>query len=130
MQFHAMGHTDGPAYSPVGANQQEGSDMIDVSRHARRLIVTASVLMEAEAFGVLVTRRPDANVTSLSSYESSRLLDVLVHMKEALPRCEDSGCDFQIWTISSDARDAKARCHWVSLEKGADGRYRLSMSDA
>ena len=130
MHFHAMGHTDGPAYSPERTNQQDGTEMIDVSRQARRLSGPARVFMDAEAFGVLVTRRPDANATSLSSYEDSRLLDVLVHMKDVLPRCEDSGCEFQIWAISSDARDAKARCHWVSLEKGNDGSYRLSMTDA
>lgn len=131
MHFHAMGHDVGPAYSPVGATKEEGTDMVDVSRHARRLSVTASVFMDTEVFGVLVTRRPDAKLTSLSSYEESRLLDVLVHMKEALPRCEEGGCEFQIWAISSDARDAKARVQWVAMERNAgDGSYRLSMSDA
>ena len=130
MRFHAISHTDGLAYSPMGSNKRDATEMIDVSHQCSRLNGPAHVFMEAEAFGVLVTRRPGADPTLLSSYEDSRLLDVLVHMKDALPRCEESGCEFQIWAISSDARDAKARCHWVSLEKGNDGSYLLFMTDA
>lgn len=130
MFFHAMGHDVGPAYSPVGTTKAD-SDWVDVSRYARRLSVGVSVVMDAELFGILVTRRPDAKIATLSSYEEGRLLDVLVHMREALPRSDESGGEFHIWAISSDAGDAKARVHWVTMKRNTDGgNYRLSMSDA
>jgi hypothetical protein len=125
-----MGHDVGPAYSPVGTTKAD-SDWVDVSRYARRLSVGVSVVMDAELFGILVTRRPDAKIATLSSYEEGRLLDVLVHMREALPRSDESGGEFHIWAISSDAGDAKARVHWVTMKRNTDGgNYRLSMSDA
>ena len=130
MQSHAMGQDTGPKYSAAGLSQVTDTTMVDVSRHAWRLSVCASVHIDPEAFGVMVTRRPDAKVTSLTAYEESRLLDVLVHMKEALPRCNENGCEFQVWVISSDARDAKPRVQWVTLEKGAQGSYELCLSDA
>lgn len=104
-------------------------EFVDVSRHAARLNIASRVHMDSEVFGVLVTRRPHATAGSLSSYEESRLLDVLVHMREELHRAQEGECEFAIWAISSDARDVKARAVWVTLRKTSEGGYGLAMSD-
>lgn len=129
MQFEAKGRTVDPALAPLG-HHQDCYPMVNVSPFADRLNIVAEVWMEAEAFGVLVTRRPGARVDELTSYEESRLLDVLVHMKEALSRCDDDGCEFNLWAIPSDSRDSKARAHWLDLAKGNEGVCHLSLSNA
>lgn len=131
MHFQTMGPHADSAFTQPGSTMIEQASHVDVSRQARRLCLSSRVLIEAEAFGVLVTRRPGAGASALSSYEEARLLDVLVHMKDALVRCEEGNgeCEFPVWTISSDARDVKPRAIWITLQKEQDESYRLAMSD-
>lgn len=130
MQFEAKGRTSDPAHTLLVQEQGQSLPMVDVSFLAARLSITAVVLMEAEAFGVLVTRRPGVKVSELTRYEESRLLDVLVHMKESLIRCDGEGCEFSLWAIPSDCCDSRARVHWMELIKDGDGACRLALSDA
>jgi len=132
MQFRTMGPEAGPAFSQLGNTMESSAVMVDVSRHARRLCLGIHLTMDSEAFGVLVTRRPDAKASSLTPYEESRLLDVLVHMKEAMSRIEEGQdeCEFSVWAISSDARDSRARAVWMTMVRNEDRSYGLLLSDA
>lgn len=132
MQFRTMGPQTGPAFSQLGNTMERSAVMVDVSRHARRLCLGVRVAMDAEAFGVMVTRRPDAKASSLTPYEESRLLDVLVHMKGAMSRIEEGQgeCEFSVWAISSDARDSRARAVWMTMVRNEDLSFGLRLSDA
>ncbi len=101
---------------------------VDVSYTGRMVQFWSPVVLDAETFGVLVTRRTGASGTNLVPQESARLLDVLVAAKEFMGQCEEEPRQFNLWVISSDARDAKPRNVWLELKKQA-GAYRISLTD-
>lgn len=103
-------------------------DAIDVSEHAHQALMFGSVSMEAEAFGVAVTRRADAAAHNLTMAERARLLDVLLHAREVQAACIGARRTFSVWTVSSDARDNQARMLWLSLtDEGGAFVIRLSL---
>lgn len=112
--------------APVGA---AASQEQDVSVLAQRFLFASRVFVEAEAFGVTVTRRPRACVEVLDASEMARLLDLLSHASARLQECQEGEVEFPMWVVSSDCRDAKPRPVWLVLCQ-LDGRgYRISLSD-
>lgn len=84
--------------------------------------------IEAEAFGVLITRRPMATENDLTAYETARLLDVLFHAREFIGQCDEEPRQFNMWVLPSDACDSKARNLWLQLEVTTAG-YHIRMTD-
>ena len=101
---------------------------VDVSTVAKQIHFGGPITMDAEAFGVLVTRREGAQAGNLLTHEHSRLLDVLVSAKEWLGQCDEEERQFNIWTISSDARDARARNVWLEMGK-VDQSHHITLTD-
>lgn len=89
--------------------------------------------MQAECFGVAVTRRPGAKPENLTAYELHRVLDVMVHVRDNLQQqpepAEVGECEFPMWVVSSDSRDAQPRVVWLVFHMDrALGRCRISLS--
>lgn len=89
--------------------------------------------MQAECFGVTVTRRPEAKPENLTAYELHRALDVLVHVRDNLQLqsepAEVRECEFPMWVVSSDSRDAQPRVVWLVFRMDrAHGRCQISLS--
>lgn len=115
---------------------------VDVSQIAEAASLYGTVLMEAEAFGVTVTRRPGAITASgavqasagigldLSSHERGRLLDVLCHAQAVQGKCSiTQETSFPVWIVSSDARDAQPRAVWLVMSRQASGAFHIKLSD-
>lgn len=92
------------------------STPVDVSASARCFGFARSVHMDAEAFGVLVTRRPAAQAAELRPYERARLLAALASLAEYVGQCDEEPRQVEHWVISSDSRDNLPRCLWIQLE--------------
>lgn len=103
---------------------------IDVSAMAPRAMFAGHAVMDAETFGVAVTRRQDAEMSNLTPTEQSRLLDVLVHARAVQHQCDDEGREFPLWLVSSDTRDNRARAVWMTMRKVDQGAYTITLSDA
>lgn len=101
---------------------------IDVSTVARRLQFFRPVFMEAEAFGIFVTRRDTATTANLDAAEQVRLLDVLSVASAFMGNCDEEAKQFEHWLIPSDARDAKPRQMWGEVQQRGDS-YRISLVD-
>ena len=102
---------------------------IDVSNTAQAVLFCCPVLMDAEAFGVTVTRRDGARPDNLSADERTRLLDVLCHAQGFQTQAFEREHRFPIWIVSSDARDARHRTHWLVLARDPLGRFLITLSD-
>lgn len=100
---------------------------LDVSAAAAVFGFARPVHMEAESFGVLVTRRPGARADALRGYEQARLLSVLASAAEFIGQCDEEPRQVQHWEIPSDSRDGLPRCMWIQLEIAAGG-YRLVLT--
>lgn len=102
-------------------------DFVEVSHIANKVHFGHPVFVEAETYGVLVTRRSASEAHSLTTHENTRLLDLLIAAKEFMGGCDEEARQFEFWAIPSDARDHKARMVWISMEfKG--GQYELTMT--
>ena len=103
---------------------------IDVSTVAQAVLLFGTVLMDAEAFGVTVSRRPGANGQNLTPYERSRLLDVLCHAQAIQRTCNaQQEASFPVWIVSSDARDSQPRSQWLVMSLQDNGSYFIRLSD-
>ncbi len=103
---------------------------IDVSAAATAALLFGRVFMDAEAFGVAVSRRPGAEGSNLTPYERGRLLDVLCHAQAIQRTCNaQQEASFPVWIVSSDARDAKPRAQWLVMCLQEDGSYLIRLSD-
>lgn len=103
------------------------NDFVDVSHTAQKAHFGRPVVVEAETFGVLVTRHSTLVENGLTTQEQSRLLDLLIAAKEFMGACDDEPRQFEFWAIPSDARDQKARMVWINMELNG-GRYELVMT--
>lgn len=112
--------------APVGATDSQAQD---VSVLAQRFLFASPVLVDAEAYGVTVTRRQGAGVAELDPPEEARLLDLLSHASARLHECQEGEVEFPMWVVSSDCRDAKPRPVWLVLGQLEGGGYRISLSD-
>lgn len=117
----------GPAHVGSTAAQHKS---VDVSSVAVVAAFAGHVTMDAEAFGVTVSRRPGACDTDLTGYERGRLLDVLCHAKAVQRQCQEHETEFPVWVVSSDARDARPRVLWMAIRKEPNGGYHIHLSDA
>lgn len=130
-------HMDAPGEQARNAQQlhveESGAPTIkaiDVSTAAVAVLLFGKVLMDAEAFGVTVSRRPGAEGTNLTSYERGRLLDVLCHAQAFQRTCStQQEANFPVWIVSSDARDAQPRAQWLVMSMQEDGSYLIRLSD-
>jgi hypothetical protein len=130
MQTNAISGATRSAYQgSEGAMLPAQAQDKNVSRSAQRAMFCGSVTMESEAFGVLVTRRPEAITSKLTPYEEARLLDVLCHAKHHLNECQEQETEFPTWVVSSDARDTQPRVTWLAMRKEATGAYRIRLSE-
>ncbi len=103
---------------------------VDVSAAAQDVLLYGAVSMDAEAFGVTVSRRLGAAPANLTPYERGRLLDVLCHAHAVHRRCTpEEEVTFPIWIVSSDARDAKPRAQWLVLSHLDAGGLLIRLSD-
>lgn len=103
---------------------------IDVSAMAPRAMFAGRAVMDAETFGVAVTRRQNAEMSNLTPTEQGRLLDVLVHARAVQHQCNADGHEFPLWLVSSDTRDNRARAVWMTVQKVDQGAYTITLSDA
>lgn len=101
----------------------------DVSIAAQRFLISAPVFMDAEAFGVTVSRRPQATPAMLTNYEMARLLDVLSHAQVKVHESPEGESEFPMWLVSSDCRDAQPRVVWLIISRHDGTGYRISLSD-
>lgn len=101
--------------------------LIDVSSYAQSALMFGDVSMEAEAFGVAVTRRQDAKVDNLDALERARLLDVLLHAQKVQMDCIEGQRTFNLWAISSDARDMQPRNLYLTMRR-LHGRFVIRLS--
>lgn len=108
------------------AKDAEASKVINVTTFATLFGFGLPVRMEAETFGVLVTRRPGASTADVRPYERSRLLATLATVVPYLGCCDEEPCQAEHWVIPSDSMDGLARCMWVQLAIEGDG-YVISM---
>ncbi len=128
-------HTDAEgrvAFAPqthVADSDDVPAPAVDVSEVAQSALFYGHVVMEAEAFGMTVSRRPGANGTNLSPYERTRLLDVLCHAQCFRQKSKSSESTLPVWLVSSDARDARARTHWFAMKRDLAGTYVIRLSD-
>lgn len=111
----------------VGNNTDEALKPVDVTQTANSLMFHGQVFMDAEAFGVAVTRRQDAR-KALSAVERTRLLDVLCHADIYRGACESEAKAFQVWLVPTDAQDGKVRLTWFQIRKES-GRYVIELND-
>lgn len=115
---------------------------VDVSQVAAAAALYGTVLMDAEAFGVTVTRRPGAtgpqlaarprtgDRMALSPHERGRLLDVLCHAQAVQGKCSiTQETSFPVWIVSSDARDAQPRAVWLVMTRRPSGAFHIKLSD-
>jgi hypothetical protein len=114
----------------VAETADSPAQAVDVSHVAQSVLFYGHIVMEAEAFGMAVTRRPGADGTDLTPYERTRLLDVLCHAQCFRQKSEFSECTFAVWLVSSDARDSRARTHWFAMKRDdSTGIYLVRLSD-
>lgn len=130
MQIDSQVLTAGPAFQAhaVISSLPEASE-IEVTQVAQRAMFAGAVALDAEAFGVAVTRRPGATLSNLTAHESSRLIDVLCHAKNSQHLCQEQESEFSVWVVSSDARDARPRALWFTMHKAPDASYHIRLSD-
>ncbi|GEM_PF-2220045 len=128
MHSQAMAR-NGIATALVATACADRAPTIDVSAYAASALMFGDVRMDAEAFGVTVTRRVDASLDNLSPYERARLLDVLWHAQRKQLACLEGEQAFPVWTISSDARDAQPRNIWLIISRTPQGSYLIGLSD-
>ena len=112
---------------------EEPATQVDVSASALAMSLALAVKLDAEAFGVTVTRRPGANERNLTGCERARLLAVLAEAKDLLMKCDAHYSDteekqFPFWVVSSDARDAKPRMLWLEIRVEPNG-YAIGLTD-
>lgn len=100
---------------------------VDVTSVAGQLMIPGPVFMDAEAFGVAVSRRQDAR-ESLLAIERTRLLDVLCHARVLLSTGLEDAQAFQVWLVPTDAGDGKPRLVWFKLSKPGDS-YLIELND-
>lgn len=127
MQMNATGGTPGTA-DWEHASTEKAATRVDVTSAAMSVMYAQEVYMDAEAFGVAVTRRPGAASQQLTPYERSRLLDVLCHAQIFQAKCHEEDKVFQVWLVPSDAQDAKPRLMWFTIRKDANA-YLIALSD-
>ena len=127
MQMNATVQNHGHANS-AHAGTVNAASRVNVTHTAISMMYAHEVYMDAEAFGVAVTRRPGAASQQLTPYERSRLLDVLCHAQIYQAQCEGEDKVFQVWLVPSDAQDAKPRLMWFTIRKDVDA-YLISLSD-
>lgn len=101
---------------------------LDVTSIAIAALMYGTVLVDAEAFGVTVSRREGADVSNLTYDERTRLLDVLCHAQCMQARGDDCST-FAVWIISSDARDLHPRAHYLTLNRISSDRFVIRLSD-
>lgn len=106
---------------------QAEPNLIDVSNYAQSALMFGDVSMESEAFGVAVTRREDATVDNLDALERARLLDVLLHAQKVQMDCIEGQRTFNLWAISSDARDMQPRNLYLTMRR-LSGRFVIRLS--
>lgn len=111
-----------------GQQLQEQCLVVDITSVAQKLHFWRKVNMDAEAFGVLVTRRPCTDASDLLEHEATRLLAVLVEAKEFMGQVDAEAKQFEIAAIPSDARDGKARTFWCELASQNDA-YLITLAD-
>lgn len=132
MQLDAPGNQARNAQSLQFGNGHD-ADLVDVSTIAAQavLLFGGGVRMDAEAFGVTVSRRDGATQASLSPHERGRLLDVLCHAHAVHGQCNElqPAVTFPVWIVSSDARDSKPRATWLALTRDDRGGYVIGLSD-
>lgn len=129
MQSDAAGTLACNAQPSQAAAADLSQQAIDVSFIAESVLFYGHVVMEAEAFGMTVSRRPGANGTNLTAYERTRLLDVLCHAQCFRQKSETSESTFAVWLVSSDARDSRARTHWFAMKRNESGVFVIRLSD-
>lgn len=130
MQTNAISGATRSAYQgSEGAMLPAQAQDKNVSWTAQRAMFCGPVTMESEAFGVLVTRRPEAVVSRLTPYEEARLLDVLCHAKNHVIDCQEQETEFPTWVVSSDARDTQPRVAWLAMRREESGAYRIRLSE-
>ncbi len=132
MQFNALDQQVRPACQAHGDQSVSAfAHKVDVSQVAMAIVLSGSITMDPEAFGVAVSRRPGAEQGQLTGYERSRLLDVLCHAKAVMSHCQELGAEkeFVQWLVSSDARDSSARAHLLAVRREAAGGYHIRLSD-
>ena len=117
----------GPAHVGSTAAQLKS---VEVSGVANDAAFAGHVTMDAEAFGVSVSRRTGACDTNLIGNERGRLLDVLCHAKAVQRQCQEGETEFPVWIVSSDARDARPRVLWMAMRKESDGGYHIRLCAA
>lgn len=127
MQMFAAGAPTGDAEFALASTEQT-AERVDVTATAISLHFALDVYMDAEAFGVAVTRRQGAANQQLTPDERARLLDVLCHAQIYQAKCHIEEKVFQVWLVPSDARDAKPRLMWLTIRRGTDA-YFISLSD-
>lgn len=108
--------------------QPKQREAVDVSQVARHIHFWSPVVLDNEAFGVMVTRREGTNSANLLPRESARLLDLLIAAKEFLGQCEQEPKQFDVWAIPSDSRDGRPRNIWLEMRMDA-GAYRIVLAD-
>lgn len=129
MHFDAPGSYACNAQQLHVAQKTNGLPAVDISQVAQAVLFYGSVAMDAEAFGVTVTRRGGVDGSNLTSEERTRLLDVLCHAQSIQAQCRRSSKTFPVWIVSCDARDARPRAHWLSLAPVGPGQFIIRLSD-
>lgn len=110
-----------------GSNTEEALKRVDVTHTANSLMFHGEVFMDAEAFGVAVTRRQEAR-KALNTVERTRLLDVLCHAEIYRGACQSEAKAFQVWLVPTDAQDGKVRLTWFQIRKDS-GSYVIELND-
>ena len=121
--FNPSGLAPGVFVQPVPAQPH----LIDVSAYAHSSLMFGDVALDAEAFGVAVTRRPDASIDNLNVDERGRLLDLLWHAQKVQMECIEGQRTFSLWTISSDARDMQPRNLYLTMRRHP-GRFVITLA--
>lgn len=113
----------------LGVRMDSPTHTVDVTPLARYVQFGRPVLLDAETFGVTVTRRETADTSNLTPPEAARLLDLLIAAKPFIGCCDEELRQFEHWVVSSDARDNRPRCVWMQISlSGAN--YVITMTDA
>lgn len=134
---HAGEATSRQAAVPAGpqggdrGHHRGSQPSVDVSLLAQAVLLFGNVRMDAEAFGVTVSRRQGAATSALTPNERDRLLDVLCHAHAVRGQCKTlrHAVTFPVWVVSSDASDPKPRVTWLVLTRDERGGYVIGLSD-
>lgn len=121
--------SDAPRGGAHLAAEPQDRIAVDVSMYAHSALMFGDVRMDAEAFGVCVSRRTDATVENLSFDERAHLLDVLTHARRCQLDAIELDQSFCVWLVSCDARDRQPRNAWLTLSRRRDGVFLIGLSD-